>query len=114
MSAAHLVLLHHLPDPAALLADDVAMQLVRHLHVFCDRDQRLEEEAVRRLLVRKKEEREEEKDITSVREGAYQQGSFSQLTLFFPPRDGDDVALAGDKLRLWTDLSVFLWWSILT
>lgn len=47
----NLVLLHHLPDAAALLADDVAMQLVRHFDVLCYGHQRLEEKA--RLLLRK-------------------------------------------------------------
>lgn len=48
---ANLVLLHHLPDPAALLANDVAMQLVRHFDVLRYGHQRLKEEA--RLLLRK-------------------------------------------------------------
>ena len=46
---AHLVLLHHLPDAAALLTDDVAMKLVRHLHVLRDGNQRLREEVGTRL-----------------------------------------------------------------
>lgn len=38
----HLVLFHHLPDPAALLANDEAMELVRDLHIFRDWNQCLE------------------------------------------------------------------------
>lgn len=45
-ASADLVLLHHLPDSTALLADDVAMQLVRHLDVLRYGHQRLTEEAV--------------------------------------------------------------------
>lgn len=45
---ANLVLLHHLPDPTALLADDVAMQLVRHFDVLRYGHQRLWEEGVTR------------------------------------------------------------------
>lgn len=44
----------------------------------------------------------------------YQQGDFSQLTLLCTPTDGDDVTFAGGKLGLWTDVTIFLWWCILT
>lgn len=52
--SAHLVLLHHLPDSTAFLADDVAMQLVRHLHILRYGHQGLNEEDMTRLLMRKK------------------------------------------------------------
>ena len=40
--------------------------------------------------------------------GAYQQGSLRQLTLLRPPRDGDDVTLAGRGLGVGTGLAVLL------
>lgn len=41
----YLVVFHHLPDSNALLANDVAMQLIRHLHILCYGHQRLKEES---------------------------------------------------------------------
>lgn len=59
--SAHLILLHHLPDSTAFLADDVAMKLVRHLHVLRYGHQRLNEESVRRPSLSKKKDDTEKK-----------------------------------------------------
>lgn len=40
--SANLIFLHQLPDSAALLADDVAVQVVRHFHIFRYGHQRLQ------------------------------------------------------------------------
>lgn len=45
--ALYLKLVHHLPDPAALLPNDVPVEVKGYLHFDGDRNQRLQKDAVR-------------------------------------------------------------------